>query len=114
MMGPKAFWNALHRTPMVSPRGFLVRAVALAVVFAICHAAGLREHTAVLSGTIEAQPLQVTLGVVYVCAYLGFVLAAPALVIAAIVFAALTALRRRGLGRTEGHAGEGPGKGETA
>ncbi len=73
-------------TEFFSPKGFLLRAAGLAILFGICHAAGLREHTTFLSGT-EAEAgggnASAVWGVTYIAAYLGFVLLVPLLVLAA-------------------------------
>jgi hypothetical protein len=77
---------------LLSPRGFLGLAGILAVAYWGCDLAGWREYTSFLSGTFEAGrqgDVGVMLGAVYVLAYLGFVLIAPVLVLAAAVFAIL-------------------------
>ena len=70
-----------------STRYFLMRALALGVLFLVAHLAGLREYTTFLSGT-AANPeagLRVSsfLGMVYILLYLGVVVMAPILILAA-------------------------------
>ena len=73
-----------------SPQGFVVRALILAVLFALCQALGWREHTTFLSGTAASAGTDANtsavLGLVYMAAYFGFVLLAPILLIAAAIF----------------------------
>ena len=77
------------QAPCFSPRGFIVRAVLISFVFAICHFLGWREHTTFLSGSTASASMSIkasgTLGVTYVLAYFGFVLAVPILLIAAAI-----------------------------
>lgn len=78
---------------ILSPKGLLVRAAVLAVVFVILHLVGLRDFAGFLCGTLEAEEgmreLSALLGFVYVIMYLAFVVVAPILVIAAgLLFAA--------------------------
>jgi hypothetical protein len=69
----------------VSPRGYLVRALLIAVAFALVHALGWRQETRFLSGT----PAAVVPGLIYLCLYFAFVLGAPALVLGAGIFAVM-------------------------
>lgn len=73
----------LIRAPLLSPFGFVARALLLAVVFGICELAGWREHTTFISGTATSADTgisaSVTRGLIYMLAYFGFVLAAPIL-----------------------------------
>ena len=75
------------RAPVLSPKGLILRGALLALIFTICEAAGLREHTTFISGTpteaggsVNASAI---LGVIYLAAYFGFVLVTPILMIAA-------------------------------
>ena len=74
---------------MLSPKGFLLRAFYLALFFAVCHVAGLREHMTFISGTAASLDGRASnsavLGVIYLCAYFGGVLAAPVLTLAAAI-----------------------------
>jgi len=82
--------------PLLSPRGLVVRAAVVALLFAVAHAAGLRAYTSILSGTSPTgNPADVgaaLLGCVYVFLYFAFVLAVPIALIAAGLMA--LALRR--------------------
>ena len=87
------------RTPLFSPRGFVQWAAVFAAMFLLAHAAGLREFTSILNGTSGSTAISwntaAFLGVVYVLLYLGFVLIAPTLILAAI----LLRIGRRIVGR---------------
>jgi hypothetical protein len=61
-------------------RACLATALAIAAAFGAAHLAGLREHTALLSGTSAASP---ALGVGYALLYFAFVVVAPILALAA-------------------------------
>jgi hypothetical protein len=72
---------------MLSPVGFVATALLIALVFAIVHVLGWREHTTFLSGTpvsagAGADQSEV-LGTAYIAAYLAFVLLCPILLLAA-------------------------------
>jgi hypothetical protein len=77
----------LIRAPFLSPLGFVGRALLLALAFGICELAGWREHTTFISGTATSADAgigsSVTLGLIYMLAYFGFVLAAPIFLLAA-------------------------------
>ena len=70
-----------------SPKGLLVRAGFLFVLFVICHLAGFREYTSVLCGTPAAPGatahLLAFLGLIYVLMYLFLTVVVPVLIIAA-------------------------------
>lgn len=86
----------LAQARLLSPRGFVARALLLAVIFAGCELAGWREHTTFISGTATSTSTglntSATLGLIYLLAYFGFVLAAPILLLAAAI---LSGLQRR-------------------
>ena len=73
----------------VQPGGFVWAAVAACLLYAVCHALGWREYAAFLSGSAPASDLCLVLGIVYVVAYFGFVLARAILLLAAGIFAVL-------------------------
>jgi hypothetical protein len=77
----------VKRAPLLSPRGLLLRAAIVALVFAVAHAAGLRAYTSILSGTSPtgnpADGGAALLGCVYVFLYFAFVIAVPIALIAA-------------------------------
>ncbi len=85
---------------MFSPRGFLLRALLLAIFFGAVHAAGWREHTTFLSGTAVSTDtslnVSVVFGLIYMIAYFGFVLITPILILAAGILIGVSALRNRG------------------
>ncbi|GEM_PF-3542903 len=74
-----------------SPQPLLYRALVLGVLFFLVHLAGLREYTAFLSGTpamVEtSMRLSFFYGSIYILLYLGAVVLAPILVIAAGILA---------------------------
>src|SRR5690349_6318389 len=77
----------LIHAPILSPSGFVMRALLLAIIFAACELAGWREHTTFISDTATSAEAgvnsSVTFGLIYMLAYFGFVLIAPILVLAA-------------------------------
>ena len=93
-------WGRFVRAPLLSPSGMLLRAMLIAVCFAIAHAAGLREYTSILSGTSAsgAGPdiWSAALGVTYVALYFGFVLVVPIAVLGSAILAVLLRLTNRG------------------
>lgn len=76
----------------LTPRPFLICAVVSGALFLLVHLAGLREYTAFLSGTPVAaatgMKTSAVYGMVYILFYLGFVVVAPILVLAAGILAA--------------------------
>ena len=84
-----AWFQRFFRAPMCSLQGFLFRAAIIAVVFAICHLLGWREHTTFLTGTPTAAETglstSATLGTFYMAAYFAFVLLTPILLVAASI-----------------------------
>ena len=82
-----------------SAKYFVARAIALMVLFLIVHLAGLREYTAFLSGT-AANPaigMQTSAfyGMAYIVFYVGAIVAAPILVIAAGILVGWQKFRER-------------------
>jgi hypothetical protein len=75
---------------LVSPRGFLAAAALIGALYGASRLAGLREDTAVLSGTEPAGGAAgAALGLLYVCLHFAWVLGAPILVLAAGILAVL-------------------------
>ena len=71
---------------LLSPRGFAAIGAWLVVAYFVAHLAGLREHAAILSGTLPAGGgLGIALGVAYVLAYFACVIAAPILLYSSIL-----------------------------
>ena len=81
----------LRRADFLSPRDLLQRAAAIVVIFVLLHLAGLREFTSVLNGTVGSVALgwrsSGVLAVIYIIFYLGTVVVAPILVLAAAILA---------------------------
>jgi hypothetical protein len=67
----------------MTPAGLLKRAAIVAAAFLVCHLAGWRELTSVLSGTPPGSTLAALGGVLYLVSYFAAVIVAPVLVIAA-------------------------------
>lgn len=62
---------------------FFIRiALILAVLFLLGHLVGLRESTAIISGTRPATELELFLGAFYALSWFGFVLLSPILALA--------------------------------
>ena len=78
-------------------RFFLMRAGAIGVLFLLAHLLGLREYTTFLSGTTGSPGVSLQLsacyGLVYLALYMGCMVLAPILVLAAGL---LAVLERRG------------------
>lgn len=77
------FWRA----ELFTPAGLVQRALVISAGFLLVHLAGLREYTSVLNGTVGPESSgwgrSAFFGVAYVIIYLGFVILAPMLVLAA-------------------------------
>lgn len=72
----------------MSPRGLLMSAAVIALLFGGAHALGLRAYTAILSGTAppgSSGGEALILGVVYAILYFAAVVAAPILATAASI-----------------------------
>ena len=80
------------RFTLVSPRGFLITAATLAVLFLVAHAAGLRGHASVICGQVPGGSVAIALGTAYVLSYFAWVLVVPVLVIGAGILALLNRL----------------------
>lgn len=73
---------------LCTPGGLLRRAVLVAAAFGVCHLAGWREHTSILSGTdpsLGEMGLRMYLGFVYLMAFLGVTVIAPILALGALI-----------------------------
>ena len=85
----KSFYHRLAAMPLFSPGGFAARAALILAVYLLAHLAGLRDSTSILSGTTPqgAYPAAVEriFALVYILAYLGAVMLAPVLLIAAVM-----------------------------
>ena len=90
---PTSWWRGLLWFQLFSPKGFLICAATLGILFLACHAAGLREYTSILCGQSRAEDQWAPfLGMGYVLFYLAFVLLVPVLVLAAAILALLQRL----------------------
>jgi uncharacterized membrane protein YeaQ/YmgE (transglycosylase-associated protein family) len=80
-----------QRADFLSPKDLLQRAAAIGVIFLLLHLAGLREFTSILNGTVGSVALgwklSAFLAVIYIIAYLAFVVLVPVLILAAIILA---------------------------
>ena len=78
---------AAWRADFLSPKDLVRRALMLVVFYAILHMAGLREFVSILNGTVGSLRLgwgmSVFLGLLYIVAYLAFVLLVPSMLLAA-------------------------------
>jgi hypothetical protein len=83
--------TAAQNNCWISPHSFLSVAVTLGALFLLVHMVGFRQHTAFLSGTTGAvgvgMRLSMFYGVIYILLYLGSVVIAPILVLAAGILA---------------------------
>jgi hypothetical protein len=79
--------SKLWRADFLSSKDLVRRAAMLVALYVIANLAGLREFTSVLCGTMDSMVLgwrmSAFLGLLYVFVYLGFILVAPMLLIAA-------------------------------
>jgi len=78
-----------QRAEFLSPKDLLQRALAISVLFFLLHLAGLREYTSILNGTVGSLALgwklSGFLAVIYILAYLAFVVLVPILILAALL-----------------------------
>lgn len=76
---------------LLTPRGWLVRAAVLVLLFAALHLAGLRPRTSVLCATLQdegaMQAWNAFLAMAYIITYLLAVVLAPVLALAAALLA---------------------------
>jgi hypothetical protein len=88
----KKVWRWLN-APVTTPAGLVARALVLVLGLVLVQALGWREHTTILSGTPTTEAISrataAVLGAIYICAYLGAVVVAPILLLAAALLAAL-------------------------
>ena len=89
-----------QRADILSPKDLLQRAFAIAVIFLLLHLVGLREYTSVLNGTVGSVALgwklSGFLAVIYIVAYLAFVVLVPVLILAAMILMAWQKYFQRG------------------
>jgi len=81
------WFDRLVSADFFSPKDFVRHAVLIVVVFAIVHLCGLREYTAMISGTMASPDLGAEtctlLAIIYMVCYFGAVVLVPILIIAA-------------------------------
>lgn len=81
-----------HRADFLSPKDLLQRACAISVMFLCLHLAGLREFASILNGTVGSLALgwklSAFLAVIYIVAYLAFVILVPVMILAALLLLA--------------------------
>lgn len=83
----------LFAEPIFTPKGFASRAVVIAILYLICHIAGMRDYTSLLSGTLAmtsgAKTVSAFLGIAYMFLYFAAVIIVPILLIGAGIFRVL-------------------------
>jgi hypothetical protein len=91
-----------EKAAWVSPRGFLIGAGALVLLYGVAHVLGLRDDASILSGTAPPSGAAgLALGIGYVLLYFAAVVGAPILVVGAAVFWVLDRLLYRPHARTD-------------
>ena len=92
--------SRLWRAEFCSPKDFVRRALFISVAFFILHLAGLKDFTTILNGTMGSVELgwgmSAFLGLIYICAWLGFVVLAPILLLAAALLTVWNRVSRVG------------------
>ena len=103
----RRWYHALLVGQFFTPRGFVVSAAQVSVLFLVMHLAGLRSCTTIFIGAAPAAGLAgrvaAGLGLAYIVFYLAFTVAVPILLIGAVLFRQLrlaTTRRLRGVSRT--------------
>ncbi len=86
----KGWLRELLTWRVCTPAGFVKAAVVLSLLYLICHLAGLREYTSIMSGTMPAGGPAgfglLFLACLYILSYVAFALLVPVLLIAALLF----------------------------
>ena len=89
----------MWRTQFLSPGDLVRRALILAFIYGLLHVVGLREHVSILNGTVGSLRLgwgfSVFLGLIYIVAWLSFVLLAPTLLLAGFLLYVWNRLAKR-------------------
>jgi len=90
----------IWRADFLSPKDLVRRALVLVILYIILHLAGLRELVSILNGTVGSLRLgwemSVFLGLLYIVAYLAFVLLVPSMLMAAGLLSLWSRIRKRG------------------
>ena len=84
-----------RRRHLISPWGLVAIAAFIAMLYGIGHVLGWREHVSSVFATSAGPISHIVMGLLYAIAYFGFVLVAPWLVLAAILFVILSRLFAR-------------------
>lgn len=88
----------LWQSEFLSPKYLLLRALTLFALFLLVQLAGMREYTIFLSGTAASPEVGLKLsafyGMIYISLYIGTVVVAPILVLAAGVLMVLGRLNK--------------------
>jgi len=77
---------------LISPWGLVAIAAFIAMLYGIGHVLGWREYVSSVFATSAGPSSHIVMGLLYAIAYFGFVLVAPWLVLAAILFLLLSNL----------------------
>jgi hypothetical protein len=87
----KFYGSLVWHADFCSPKDFVRRALFISIAFLIVHLAGLKDFTTILNGTMGSVQLgwgmSAFLGLLYICSWLGFVVLAPILLLAATLLA---------------------------
>ena len=76
----------------ISPWGLVAVAACIAMTYGAGHVLGWREYVSSVFATSAGPSSHIVMGLLYAIAYFGFVLVAPVLVLAAVIFALLSRL----------------------
>ena len=87
-----AVQKSRRRRYLISPWGFVAVAVFITMTFGIGHLLGWLEYVSSAFATASGPSSHIVMGLLYAIAYFGFVLVAPWLVLAAILFLLLSHL----------------------
>ena len=85
---------ARQRRP-ISPWGLVAVAACVAMAYGVAHVLGWREYVSSVFATSAGPNSHIIMGLLYAITYFGFVLLAPLLVLAAVLFAILSRLFAR-------------------
>src|SRR5712691_7265189 len=97
--------SLLWRAEFCSPKDFVRRALLISIASFILHLAGLKDFTTILNGTMGSVELgwgmSAFLGLIYICAWLGFVVLVPILLLAAVLLAVWNRVLRSSHGSSQ-------------
>jgi hypothetical protein len=96
MAGTKSLFGRVVGGPFFSPKGLLVRAAEIALLFVIGHVLGLRAYATILSGTSPTGGAADLWGILFACLYLltyfASVVLVPIMIIGSLVLFAFLSL----------------------